>query len=119
MYHPLHLAIHYNKVDCIDYLLSINVNVNVKDCNGIMPLHVVISNNNIKYTTLLLNDINKNIQDNYRNTLLSLAILKQNEEIVKLSLDNKCDVNISNGVSLFNLSCIVGNINIIKLLLNN
>jgi len=53
-FYPIEHAVHYNSVDCFDYLLE---NTNLKVCNRLMEL-AVISHNNYYFGKLIEKDIN-------------------------------------------------------------
>lgn len=95
----LHYAVLENNIYFVSKLCSLeNINVNLWNINGKIPLHIVFDNdydNVDDYLNLLLKDTNINIQDNTGNTCLH-HICKFNLWRNDLLLNKKLDILILN-----------------------
>ena len=83
------------------FLLTSQVNINDKDCNGTTALMCAAINNNESMVSLLFDkgaDINIKNNDGY--TALMLAVRNNYESIVSLLIDKGADINMKNNVSI-------------------
>jgi len=86
-----------NPKEALEWLLSKNGNINVKDNNGKSLLDFAIRNKNKEIVKILLQKgLDINSKDNNGNTALFSAILEGNEEITKFLIQNGADVNSKN-----------------------
>lgn len=81
-----------NFVDCVELLLKVpNIEINAKDVNKIVPLHLACKNKNVDIVKLLVscNEIDINAQDSSGFTALHYACESGNEEIVSILLNKE------------------------------
>ena len=99
-YTALHAAAADGYEKTLKYLLTKKVNLNIRDENGLTPLHFVSSNNGIStdLAKLLINKgANVNAKDKDGNTPLHWAVDSENKEMIELLLTQKgIDVNAKN-----------------------
>ena len=119
---PLILAISLQRLDCIQTLIDIGVDVNKQDQMENTPLHIACIDGKPKIAKMLLDNYNVNINvlNCFHECPIIAACSGNSTECVKLLLeynsyphrrDNK-------GNSAIHIACEYGNIEIIKLLLN-
>ena len=119
---PLILAISLQRLDCIQTLIDIGVDVNKQDQMENTPLHIACIDGKPKIVKMLLENekLNINMLNCFHECPIIAACTGNNTECVKLLLeynsyphrrDNK-------GNSAIHIACEYGNIEIIKLLLD-
>ena len=81
---PLHWACYTNSFNCVEYLLSFNINVNIQDKEGLTPLHLcIIGKNNYNIIKLLLQyKANPDICDNKGYSCFDLCEIKNKFDII-------------------------------------
>jgi ankyrin repeat protein len=103
---PLHYAIMFNNIYCIEQLIKYNCNFVLKNIQGNTPLHTAATGNiiilekifNSKY--FLENPSIINIQNNIGETPLHIACNFESINIIKLLLSKKANVNIYDNTHL-------------------
>lgn len=119
---PLILAISLNRIDCVQTLIDIGVDVNKPDQMENTPLHIACIDGKPKIVKMLLDDykVNINVLNCFHECPIIAACSGNSTECVKLLLeynsyphrrDNK-------GNSAIHIACEYGNTEIINLLLN-
>ncbi|CAG2160731.1 unnamed protein product [Oppiella nova] len=89
---PIHFAAGYNRLNCVEFLLSRNADVSAKDKGGLAPLHNACSYGHLEVAELLIkHKANVNATDLWKFTPLHEASAKGKIEIVKLLLMNGAD----------------------------
>lgn len=104
----------------LNYLIERGADVNGKDRSMSLPLHVAVSENDIKIAALLLTaGAIPNVEDDEGKNALFEAVENGNEKMLRLLLAHGADVNHvdDDGNTPLSLSCIKGNENLCKLLL--
>ncbi|XP_034938575.1 putative ankyrin repeat protein RF_0381 [Chelonus insularis] len=97
-YTPLHCAVlHFGNLHVIEALLDGGANVHIRNARNNSPLHLVIQNDNIEAASLLITRGALFGED--LNSLINMAIYKNNEIITKLIIANGIHENPS--VNLF------------------
>lgn len=93
----LHAVVHSN-LSFLNTILSISTkNIDVISSKGFSPLMLAcLENKKETVESLIKHGCNLNIQNQYLNTALIIAISKSDYEIVKLLIDNNADINIAN-----------------------
>jgi len=92
----MHTACFYELDEIIEKLLLIGCNLNIKEKNnGFTPLHILVLNGNTEYIIKFLETKQIDIEsyDNYGNTILHLAILESNYEIINYIVNNYSNIN--------------------------
>ena len=81
---PLHWACYTNSFNCVEYLLSFNINVNIQDKEGLTPLHLcIIGKNNYNIIKLLLQyKANPDICDNKGYSCFDLCEIKNKFDVI-------------------------------------
>lgn len=116
---PLHYAFQHD--DAIQLLLSRNADVNLENDDGETPLYQAVYTNNVSIATdLIARDADVNMRY-YGNPLLHIAVEYADEEMVKLLLLNKADVNALNpsGETALYTAVSLGQLDIVRLLLEH
>lgn len=106
----------------LNYLLESGAAVDGKDGSMSSPLHVAVSENDIKITEQLLESgANPDIVDDEGKNALFGAVENSNEKMILLLLSHGADINHEDddGYTPLSLSCAKGNENLCKLLLEN
>ena len=97
---PLHIACIYDLNNFIEKFISLKCDINIKEkTGGLTPLMICVLNNNFQGISLILDETpNLNIQDHEGNTVLHLAIIDNNYEVINsiVSSDIKINLNICN-----------------------
>lgn len=89
-----HVCRHY---DIFKHLIEYGLDVNEKNINGIVPLHITTQRGNLEIVKLLLdNGANVNETTVLGDSALHYAIQHEYEEIVKLLIDKGADINLVN-----------------------
>jgi len=125
---PLHLATLYNKLDSVMLLLKAGAVLNIKDLNGKTPLDIAKENSYNDIITALetqeKNNTGENVTllDENEPKLFTLIKEQKIEEIKSLISANAENSNIDtkdyNDNTALHVACRIGNIEIIKLLLD-
>ena len=102
---------------------DVNVNVNITNNDNKTPLCYYYTNDDIEIFNLFIKhkvEINLTLSES-KNTLLHIAVINCNEKLVKLLLDNKCKLDITNssGMTPFHIAVENKSMNIAKLLIKN
>jgi hypothetical protein len=107
----------------IKFLLDTGASLNIKDTEGLTPLHLAISLGQTEIVNLMLNyqkALQTKIVDSNDNTILITACIYSKLDIVKLVLE-KASVNINHenvqGMSALSISSQKGDLEIVRLLL--
>jgi ankyrin repeat protein len=120
-YTPLHIACIYNHPKIVLELLQRNADINAKDNSGRTPL--LISTRHPEIVSILLNNqANINATDQDKMAPLHWACNYGSLDVVKLLVKHKCEINIFYSefkINALMLSAMVGNIEIIKFLIDN
>lgn len=87
----LHITVEHNKQNIAEFLLSMNIDINIQDNNGETALMLAVENENNGMVSLLANNetLDINLQDKLGDSALMIATLLKNDDIVKILLDNK------------------------------
>ena len=119
---PLILAISLQRLDCIQTLIDMGVDVNKQDQMENTPLHIACIDGKPKIVKMLLDNdkVNINVLNCFHECPIIAACSGNSTECVKLLLDyNSYPHRRDNkGNSAIHIACEYGNIEIIKLLLN-
>ena len=82
---PLHWACYSGGYEAVNFLLSLNADVNAKDKEDITPLLLAVSNNKENIVRLLLmHKADKNLPNKKKELPLDIAIKKNNTKIIEL-----------------------------------
>jgi ankyrin repeat protein len=93
---PLFYAIKFNNHSAIIELFKFNADVNYKNKNNINSLHLAISKKDIVIVKMILKYINNpNIRTIKGLSALHYASKFELYDVIKLLIENKCDINIS------------------------
>ncbi|UJR37371.1 hypothetical protein I4U23_030079 [Adineta vaga] len=94
---PLHFAAGYNRLQVVEYLLSLGADVTARDKGGLVPLHNSCSYGHLEVTALLLkSDASPQTADLWKVTPLHESAAKGKFEICKLLLKYGADPNKKN-----------------------
>ncbi|CAF1195201.1 unnamed protein product [Adineta ricciae] len=94
---PLHFAAGYNRLQVVEYLLSMGADVTARDKGGLVPLHNSCSYGHFEVTALLLNSgASPQTTDLWKVTPLHESAIKGKFEICKLLLKHGADPNKKN-----------------------
>lgn len=120
---PLFTASNKGHTSVVEFLLDRGADANQSDNFGGTPFYLACRNNSLDIAKLLLDKQNEstiNCQNQAGNSPLIIASLKKHVEIVKLLLENNCDINLRNNkqFSALDMACTRGNRKIISLFLN-
>jgi len=121
-FHLLHTAVNAeeNSYEMIEFLLTKNFDVNVKNSRGMTPLHICAQYNKNEIAKYLINVGKADIEceDNDLNTPLIIAARYDNYDMIELLLKYRIDINCSNitGMTPLHIACENGNLDIVKYL---
>lgn len=95
---PLHYAVKYNAVECIEmfimFKLSSGANFNARDINGETPISLALSEGfNDLVPILIRGNADVNVRNGKDFTLLHQAILKEDAKTALFLLENGADMN--------------------------
>ncbi|KAJ5738251.1 Mg2+ transporter protein CorA-like/Zinc transport protein ZntB [Penicillium malachiteum] len=95
---PLFTAIKSKELDVIEYILTVNVDLGIKDGRGSNLLHCATKNGLLDTMKFLLTQkpdlINERDSDSGGRTPLTIAIWKNEDSLISLLLQNKANVNV-------------------------
>jgi ankyrin repeat protein len=89
----LHYCVILNNYDCLKLLIKYNANPLIKDNNGYNTLHLSLHYDNNKILKYLIEIVKLNFLTNNHETLLQLACVYKNIEIINLLLQKQIDLN--------------------------
>ena len=119
----LHFAVDNNHLDITKLLLTMKADPNLKDNKGYTCLHYASQNPTMVniITELLKNGVGINIQTNFGNTPLNIAICNDNLTGIKELLKHQADVNIKDieGSTPLHIASAIGSLEIVKLLIKS
>ena len=82
---PLMLAVSFNNIKVVEYLLLRGANINKQDCNGVSSMHYAVSRNLPEMVSFLKNNhADLDLKDKICRTPLDVAKEEQNAEIKNL-----------------------------------
>ncbi|MCK5615334.1 ankyrin repeat domain-containing protein [Candidatus Pacearchaeota archaeon] len=82
---PLHFAVLYGYIECVELLINATANVNVQDNDKDTPLHDAAQWNNTECARLLIrNGANVNAKNAFGDTPLSIAKNKKHMEMIEI-----------------------------------
>lgn len=115
----LMLAIYHNHIDIVRLLICRGANIKATNQNGLFPLAIAAYAKNNNIAKILIGagaDLN---QPSANQTVLHIAVLRNNLELIYLLLRNNADMYLFNrcGVSAFSLAITMGNIKAVDLFL--
>ncbi|CAF2178024.1 unnamed protein product [Rotaria magnacalcarata] len=94
---PLHFSSGFGRRDVVEYLLSQNANVHMKDDGGLIPLHNAASFGHAEVVQLLLNHhSNVNALDSWNYSPLAEAASKGKVDVCHILLQHGADPNLKN-----------------------
>ena len=117
----LHLAVFCFQNDMVEFLCQKGANVNIQNIGGTTPLiGGVIKNNESAVMTLLNYEADINLVDNFQDSALSYAFMKQMKSVVDflLNLGATFDVLNGKGLAAFHVACRYGEISQVALMLS-
>jgi ankyrin repeat protein len=87
-------AVKLQKVEIVDYLISLGADVNLQDASGMTALHYAVENTNIQLVTRLsLARCDLNARDHYKYTPLHFAVEIESTECIRLLLEHGANPN--------------------------
>lgn len=90
-------AVHKNKNDIVDYLLTTNIDIDIQDNYGMTALIKASHVNNFYATKALIKaDANLNMQDKFNRSALLKAIDTSSYDIADLLIDSGANLNLQN-----------------------
>jgi hypothetical protein len=90
---PIHLAVQFNKIPIIEFLIQKGANINKQTHNGTTPLHVAADEENNKVIEILLrNGADENIKNYSGNKPMSKFMKENNITTILLENYNKMDM---------------------------
>lgn len=121
-YTALHYAVIMNNLEALKILLKYGCDISIKDSDGYNVVQLSLINNKTDIFIYLLDQLDDlEIYTNTKQSLLHLAISKQNIEIVDLLLEKNIKINTKEsdfGASVLQYAIVINNFEICKKLIN-
>ncbi|XP_065083534.1 uncharacterized protein LOC135705681 [Ochlerotatus camptorhynchus] len=90
---PLHLACLMNRVKIVRVLLQRGANPSLTNCDNLLPLHLAVINRNGEIVSMLMAYVEQ-LDTNYVNLALSIAVQKGFLDIASILLDFRADISV-------------------------
>ncbi len=100
VFHPIHLAVCYNKIDMVKLFIQNEVDLLAKDAFGYTALTISVSNSNYEVAKLILDNLDDSEMAQFEKDFgLFRAVTQSNREMAKILLDNGANPNVRHSAS--------------------